>query len=123
MCLYSAWHGEGIEAGINLADFLLCGVGGLLFDDRTDLCALRDLAQNAAISKGIGEIGGQQGHRGFLSVVEGAQLLNGLGGDQRCVAGKHDDLLVWRESFACDHQGVAGASLLGLQDEINARVR
>jgi len=46
--------------------------------------------------------------------VEIAQVLDGLGTDQRGVTGQHDDVVVRRESFAGDHQGMARSALFVL---------
>ena len=42
--------------------------------------------------------------------------------DLRRVAGKNDDVVVGGECGLRDHQSVSGAALIGLQDEIDARV-
>ena len=42
------------------------------------------------------------------------------GGDERSIAGEHDDEIVGRQRFARDHQGVSGAALLLLQHEPDA---
>ena len=56
----------------------------------------------------------------FWAVWKALSFSNGFGRDQRGVAGEHDDLVVGRESFAGNHEGVSGAALLGLQDEVDA---
>ena len=113
---------EGVEAGVDLTDLLLLGGGGLFFDDSAGVWTLGALAQHAAVSEGIGQFGGEQGHGGFLGRVKFAELLNGFRRDQRGVAGEHDDLVVGRERFAGHHQSVSSAALLSLQDEIHAGV-
>ena len=62
-------------------------------------------------------MGGEQRHCGFLRKMEVAQLLDGLRGDERSIAGEHDDQIVGSQRFAGDHQGVAGAALFLLQHE------
>ena len=54
--------------------------------------------------------------------MEVEQAGDGLGRDLRGVAGENDDVVVGGERRLRDHQGVAGAALLGLQDEIDAGV-
>ena len=66
------------------------------------------------------EVGAEQGHGGVLVEVEVEQAGDGLGGDLRGVAGENDDVIVGGECGLRDHQSVAGAALLGLQDEIDA---
>ena len=56
----------------------------------------------------------------MLVEVEVQQLGDGLGRDLRGVAGKNDNVVVGRERRLSDHEGVASAALLGLQDEIDA---
>ena len=59
----------------------------------------------------------------FLSAVELAELLDGFGGNQRSVSGKHDNLVkaIARERFPRRHERVSRASLLGLQYKVHAR--
>ena len=85
---------EGIEPGVDLADFLLLRSRGLFFHDRLHLDSPA-FANHSPVSIRIVEIGAEQGHGRFLSGVEGAELPNGFGGNQRSVAGKHDDLVIF----------------------------
>ena len=56
----------------------------------------------------------------MLIKVEVEQACDGLGRDLRGVAGKNNDVIVGGECRLSDHQSVAGAALLGLQNEIDA---
>ena len=47
---------------------------------------------------------------------------DGLGRDLRGVAGKNDNVVVGGERRLRDHESMASAALLGLQDEIDARM-
>ena len=47
-------------------------------------------------------------------------MFYGRGGDERSIAGEYEHLIVGREGFAGDHEGVSGAALFGLEDEIYA---
>ena len=83
--------------------------------------ALRGLPSNdAAISRGVVEIGAEQGHRSLLVEMEVEQLGDGLRRDLRSIAGENDHVIVGGERGLRDHQSVAGAALFGLQDEIHA---
>ena len=66
------------------------------------------------------EVGTEQGHRGPFVQVEIEQAGDGLGRDLRSVAGKNNDVVVGGECRLRDHQSVAGAALVGLQDEIDS---
>ena len=66
------------------------------------------------------EVGAEQGHGGLLVQVEVEQTGDGLRRDLRGVAGENDDVVVGGERRLRDHQSVAGAALLRLQDEIYA---
>ena len=50
--------------------------------------------------------------------MEIAQALNGFGRNQRSVARKNNDVVVGSEGIAGNHQGVTGAALLFLQNEV-----
>ncbi len=63
-------------------------------------------------------MGGEESHRRFFLQVEFAQALNGFGRDERSVARKNNDVVVGSEGVAGDHEGVTGAALFGLENEI-----
>ena len=112
---------EDVEAGVDFVDCLLCGAGGFFFDDGFDFGAAEySLRIDAAVAGGVVEVGAEQGHRGPLVEVEVEQAGDGLGRDLRSVAGKNDDVVVGGECRLRDHQSVAGAALVGLQDEVDA---
>src|SRR5260370_18637848 len=58
----------------------------------------------------------------MLVEVEVERLGDGLGRDLGGVAGENDDMVVGRERGLRNHEGVAGAALLGLPDEVDAGV-
>jgi hypothetical protein len=92
---------ERIEAGVDLADFLLLRGCGFFFDNRLYFhLSVRAFADYPPISIRIVQIGAEHGHGRFLSAVEVAELLYSFGGDQRRVAGEHDHLVIFRERFA-----------------------
>ena len=66
------------------------------------------------------EVGAEQSHGGLLVEVEVEHAGDGLRRDLRSVAGENDDVVVGRERGLRDHQSVAGAALVGLQDEVDA---
>ena len=83
--------------------------------------ALRAFLRNdAAVAGGMVEVGAEQSHSGLFVEMEVEQAGDGLGRDLRGVAGENDDVVVGRERRLRDHESVAGAALLGLQDEIDA---
>ena len=56
-----------------------------------------------------------------LDLVEGAQRGERFGLDERCVAGEDEDVFVALDGVLRALDGVAGAALLGLLDEVDAR--
>ncbi len=50
------------------------------------------------------------------------QILDRLGGNEGRVAREHNDLVIRGKRIASDHEGVASATLFGLQDKVDARV-
>ena len=104
-------------------NFFLGGAGGFLFDDGLDFGAAGIFSNDAAVAGGVVKVGAEQGHGGLLVEMEIEQVGDGLGRDLRGVAGENDDVVVGGERRLRDHQSVAGAALLGLQDEIDAGVR
>src|SRR5208283_4438854 len=116
---------EGIEAGVDLADFLLPRSRGLFFDNRLYFSLSTDsstFANHTAISIRIVEISAEQSHRRLLCAVKVAEFPNRLGGNQWSVSGKYDNLVIFttRECFACHYERVSGATLLGLEHEVHA---
>ena len=79
-------------------------------------------ANHAAVAAGVVEVSAEQGHRGLLVEVEIEQACDGLRRDLRSVAGENDDVIVGGECGLRDHQSVSGAALIGLQDEVDARL-
>ena len=57
-----------------------------------------------------------------LVEVEIEQTSDGLGCDLRRVTGQHNDMVIGRKFRLRHHQSVASAALLGLEDEIDARI-
>ena len=122
MCEKQLRYGEDVESGIDLMNLFLGGAGGFFFDDGLDFGAAGVFPKHAAVAGGVVEVGAEQGHRGLLVEMEVEQLGDGLGRDLRSVAGENDDMVVGGECWLRDHQSVAGAALLGLQNEIDAGV-
>ena len=63
---------KDVEAGIDLANFLLCDAGGFFFDDAANLHTTSTFAQYAAIAGRIGKIGAKKRHGRMPSSVGGA---------------------------------------------------
>jgi len=112
---------ERINARVDLANSLLRRSGGFFFNNRFNIIALGRLADHATIASGVRELCGEQGHRGLFLQVEVAQPGNRFGRDQGSVAGEHDDVLIRGERLPADHDRVACAALLFLQDKIHSR--
>jgi hypothetical protein len=115
-------HGKGVEAGVDLADYLLRRAGGFFFHDGADIVAFGALAQDASVPGGPLQHRGQQSHGGFLREVEITQLGDGFRRDLRRIAGQHDDGVISGQGLLRDHQGVSGAALLLLQDKVHAAI-
>src|SRR5580693_7098436 len=64
----------------------------------------------------------QNRHGRMFRGVKVAKLLDSLGTDQGSVPGKYDDLVVSGQSLPRDHQGMSGALLFCLQDEVDSCV-
>src|SRR5260370_2092369 len=104
---------EGIERGVDLADFLLLWSRGLFFHNRLHP---RTLAHHSPVSKRMVEIGAEQSHGRILSGVEGAELPYRFSSNQRSVPGEHDDLVVSGCRTNGPHNRVPGATLFALHD-------
>ncbi len=114
-------HSEDVESGIDLVNLLLCGAGGFFFDDGLDFGTAGILSSDdASVAGGMVEVGAEQSHGGLLVEVEVEQAGDGLRRDLRSVAGEDDDMVVGGECRLRNHQSVAGAALLCLQDEVDA---
>ena len=112
---------EGVDAGVDLTDSLLRRREGFLLDDGFDFRRIWRLAQNPPVAGGAGGSGGQNRHCRLLGLVKLPELLDRLRPDERHIAGKHQNVLVAGDGFACALDGVAGAALLCLLDEADAR--
>ncbi len=82
-------------------------------------------AQDAAVAGGVGGDGGEDGHGGVLAEMDVADGGDGFGADEGDVAGEDEEM--FREGRAGELEvglehlhGVAGAALLGLEDELDA---
>ena len=104
----------------------LLGSELLLLDDGFDLVgadAVLYAAHDASVAEGIGRLGGEDGHGGGVGDVEIAHRGDGLRPDERHVATEHEDMIVAGERLAALHEGVSGAALLGLLDELDSERR
>ena len=116
---------EAVDAGVDLRRGELVVCERLLLDDGLHLRrSIRD-TEDAAVARGVGWYGGEDGHGRAFGEVEVAECLEGGGLDEGDVA--REDKKVFRSGLAaCDEvlakllHGVAGAALLRLQDEVNA---
>ena len=113
---------KNVETGIDLANLLLRRTRRLFLDDRLHLGATCSFPQHPAVSGRILQVGAQQCHRRLLLQMKIPQVSNRLRSNQRRVARKHNDVVVSRQRLACHHKRMAGAPLLGLQDEVHTRV-
>ena len=106
---------EGVGAGVDLADRELLGgrVGGLLrLDDALDVAVA--VADDAPVAAGVVELGGHHGRRGAGGLVGLEQARDHLGGDERVVAGEHDDGPVAADDGGRGAHRAAGPVGLGL---------
>ena len=78
---------EAVEAGVALVDRRLLGRGVLLLDDALDLAV--GVADDATVTSGIVQLHGEHHHSGVVLVAHLRQAGDGLGLDERAVAGKH----------------------------------
>ena len=78
---------EAVEAGVALVDRRLLGRGVLLLDDALDLAV--GVADDAAVAGGIVQLHGEHHHGGVVLVAHLRQADDGLGLDERAVAGEH----------------------------------
>ncbi len=82
-------------------------------------------AEDSAVAGGVGGDGGEDGHGGALGEVEVADGLDGFGADEGDVAGEDEEVLgkgiAGEGEVGFEHlEGVAGAALLGLEDELDS---
>ena len=75
---------------------------------------------HAAVAKRIGRLGGEERHRSFFAEMEVADARYRLRANQGHIAGEHQNILVALHLLARAHNGVAGAALLLLKNEIYA---
>ena len=78
---------EAVEAGVALVDRCLLGRGVLLLDDALDLPV--GIADDAAVAGGVVQLHGEHHHGGVVLVAHLCQAGDGLGLDERAVAGEH----------------------------------
>ena len=78
---------EAVEAGVALVDRRLLGRGVLLLDDALHLAV--GVADDATVASGIVQLHGEHHHGGVVLVAHLRQTGDGLGLDERAVAGKH----------------------------------
>src|SRR5580693_4916316 len=114
---------EDVEAGIDFVNCLLGGGGGFFFDDGFDFGAAIIFADDAAVAGGVVKVGAEQGEGGLLVEVEIEQAGDGLRRDLWGIAGENDDVVVGGECGLGDHESVARAALVGLQDEVDTGMR
>ena len=115
-------HRKRVEARINLVNLALHRRARLLFNDGLNFVGLqvRGPANDAAVAGGIFQLRAQDGHRSLFLTMKVAQLADGVRGDERSVAGEHDDVVVSGEGLAGAHERVTGAALRFLNHELNA---
>jgi len=112
------WIAEAVGAGRLVLQ-------GFLFDDGGYFGRAFADTQNATVAGGIFGDGGEDGHGGVLSEVDVADGGDGFGTDKRDVSGENEKMVRKRSAREFevgfeDLHGVAGAALLGLEDELNA---
>ncbi len=116
---------EAVDAGVYFGSGELVGREGFLLDDGGDFGAGGGAAEDAAVSGGVGGDGGEDGHGGVLGEVEVADGAEGFGADEGDVAGEDEKVLgkgsAGEGEVGFEHlEGVAGAELLLLEDELDA---
>ena len=112
---------EDVKARVDFVDFLLRGARGFFLDDGFDFRAGRAFAENASVAGGILKVRAEQSHGGARLQMEVTQAGDGFRGDEWRIAGEHDHVIVTGQSWLRHHERVAGAALLGLQHESDAR--
>ena len=81
---------EHVDGGVDLGDRALLVVGVLLLDDAEHVTRA-GLAQDAAVARRVGHLGGEHRDRVAVGVVRLEQLVQRRRVEQRHVAGDHDD--------------------------------
>src|ERR1700756_5752602 len=109
--------GEAVHAGIDFVEFALLGRELQLLDDGGD--GVAGFAEDAAVTRGIGEDGGEDGGGGVAGFVFLKQGAKSFGADERRVAGKNDDVFRVADGSLGNEQGVAGAVLRLLQKSLD----
>ena len=112
---------EGVDPGVDLRQRVLSGSESLLLDNGLDLGGAGRWAQDATVAGRVIGRGRQDGHRRLLGLMKAPKPRDSLGADQRRVAGEHQNVLVAGDGLAGALDGVAGAALLCLFNEANAR--
>ena len=116
---------EAVDAGVDFGEMELGGGEIFLFDDCCDGGIPLAGVEDAAVAGGIGGDGCQDGHGGVLGEVEGAERGEGGGLDEGDVAREDEEVFGWGGAGEVGFElleGVAGAALLGLEDELDAGV-
>ena len=113
---------EGVDAGVDFTNLRLRRRERLLLDDGLDFIAIarRRAADNAAVTEWVGRRRGENGHGGPARPLKVAESSDGLGANQRHVAGEHQHLIVGGQRLAALQDGVPGSKLLRLLDETHA---
>ena len=111
---------EAVDRRVHLGDGELGVVGVGLLDDAIDDAV--GVADDAPVPRGVVELGGEDRRRGVGEAVLGGQRGEGVGSQQRRVAGEDEDVVFGVEIEAgageADAGGVPGPEALVLLDEL-----
>ena len=116
---------EAVDAGVDFGGMSLFGEQRFLLDDGGDLGAGGRCPDYTAVAGRVGRNGGEDGHGGMFAEVGFADAGDGLRTDQRDVSGEDEEVFgdgrgVLRVEGFDLLEGVAGAALLCLEDELHA---
>ena len=112
---------EAVDAGVGEADAALLLAAVAVFHDCAHVAGF--IGNHAAVTRGIGQPCGEQGHRGTAGPVPGEQLLQGFLPQQGHIAIEHQQLAAEAgQRLQQLLHGVAGAVLGLLQHEFQAVV-
>ncbi len=105
---------EAVEARVALGDGGLFERSVLLLDDAGHLPGT--IAHDAAVAEGVFQFHGEHHHGGIVLLAQGAHLADGLGADERRIAGEHHHGAVEAGKRVLRGQHRVGRAALGSLD-------
>src|SRR6516165_9659194 len=85
-------YGKGIKPRVDLGDLLLLDGRGFFLDNSLHFGAFSGLADHSSVTGRVLDDSRENGHRGLVRAVKLRQASDGLGSNERSVAGEHDHL-------------------------------